>query len=37
MMALVKFEDSSSIQISAVSFVLDDLFCRRWRKSGLRE
>ena len=29
LMALLKFEDSSSIQVSAVSFVPDDLYCRR--------
>ena len=37
LMTLLKFEDSSSIQVLAVSFVLDDLYCRRWRKSRLRQ
>ena len=34
LMALLKFEDSSSIQVSAVSFVLDDLYYGRWRNPG---
>jgi hypothetical protein len=37
LMALLKSEDSSSAQVSAVSFVPDDLYCGRWRKSGLRQ
>ena len=37
LMALLKFEDSLSIQVSTVIFILDDLYCGRWRKSGLRQ